>query len=273
MTIRHRTHPQYVQTSFEEELRAVRNSIKANPRIPSRAEGTAVRGIASVKPDSMIAAENLKTALRLCKLVEGGHAGLEVFLIGSTAVGLGERNPHIEWTVESSRGSFSMDLKLLTNVRDDIDLVVVCDSLERDLSSIRLAPDEARNVEQSGEATDVTANIVARDDLTADLKSEGSPALRRAFALDQACCLSARTSDNWRRVAVQAWSAFDDMHDVDFRTMMQTARLLTTMGLDKVTLGPDQLERLFPSFLTAATSSMHLGFPLRRTKLTLKVRP
>lgn len=213
---------------------------------------------------STICQENRKLAKSIyAELLHAAIPMKALFIHGSTGKGHGQVAPNIDWQL-TSENSITMKTSVIPFCRDDLDIVCVCDeNIDRYKETVHIilrkcVPD----------SIDVTLNLIGEKTLLDELRSCGTPALRRIILLNTPEVLYGE--ENFSRfydVALANFSSLDYAHEIDFRTLMRLSAILMNARMKDFTFSQGELLSIFPTFFLAGRDGIHIGFPKNRHKM------
>lgn len=213
---------------------------------------------------SKIAFENLKASFEIADYLSINKFTKMVFVHGSTGKGQGQIAPNIEHKVLRIQGRTTMLCKVIPEVRDDIDMFVFSDDVQKTETTILLMFDEYDNILPS----DVTINVIDLAHATSEIQMHGSPALRRILTLNSPKCLFGYKHFNvFQSISTISLTNYDIDYEIEFKTLMHLATILERRGICQVELDPDAMQKMFPAIYHASENDLHVGFPINRRKL------
>jgi hypothetical protein len=212
-----------------------------------------------------ICLNNLLAAMRFREslLSVGVPPDICLFVHGSTGRGTGQVAPNIDFRLQKDGRDITMDVRVLPDCRDDVDMVLVIDD---PAPWEGMVCEVTRTIAQGG--IPITVNLVSRASLTRELQDPDSPAVRRILLFNRPkWLLGEPLFRDFTTTAKARQSWLDWPHEVDFKTLMRVADIMSRLGMETHAFSSECLFMLFPSLYVACRDSLHIGFPRERRKI------
>ena len=217
-----------------------------------------------------ICVENRMIAKRICdELLRRGVCIKTLFVHGSTGKGYGKVAPNIEWDFECKNQSVTMRTWVVSDCRDDVDIICICGTEWREYEAV--ISDVLKDNAFSG--VDITLNLQGLIDIEAELRNPDSPALRRVLLMNSPEVLIGDVVfEHLCAIAKDNVSSYDWAHELDFRTLMCLSEILSSRHFSQFNFSDEEMISLFPTFRMAVLGHRHIGFPKLRRKLVRSAR-